>query len=231
MAGLPSPTFKPQAIPGPGVATLYTFGDSILDCGGYNAHGVHPGALLVRNRDDLFPEHAGRDLASGGPARLVHRAVDGATSHGLAAQARGLAPDADGIGLLTIGGNDLLAGLATDEGDGVERFRARVAAFLDALPLPRVLVGTVYDPTFGDDRLNFLGVDPTLPRRNLARVNAALRELGEARGACVDVHAHFLKGDASWFTRVIEPSLRGASEVRAAFLPHVLAATARPRTA
>src|SRR5207248_1660995 len=44
--------------------TLYTFGDSILDCGHYNAHGVTPGGLLVRNDDRLFPEFRGRDLAT-----------------------------------------------------------------------------------------------------------------------------------------------------------------------
>ena len=58
--------------------TLYTFGDSILDCGGYNDYGVHPGQLLVRNDDRLFPEFRGQDLSSRGPARLVHRAQDGA---------------------------------------------------------------------------------------------------------------------------------------------------------
>src|SRR4051812_34998426 len=31
--------------------TLYTFGDSILDCGGYNPNGIDPGQLLVRNDD------------------------------------------------------------------------------------------------------------------------------------------------------------------------------------
>jgi hypothetical protein len=36
--------------------TLYTFGDSILDCARYNELGVHPGQLLVQNDDRLFPE-------------------------------------------------------------------------------------------------------------------------------------------------------------------------------
>ncbi|HEX5749153.1 MAG TPA: hypothetical protein VFZ09_23120 [Archangium sp.] len=30
----------------------------------------------------------------------------------------------------------------------------------------------------------------------------------------IDLHAHFLGGEASWFTSTIEPSPRGASEVR-----------------
>ena len=42
-------------------------------------------------------------------------------------------------------------------------------------------------------------------------------------GALVDLHAHFLTGDPSWFTEIIEPSLVGASEVRRCFLDHVLA--------
>jgi hypothetical protein len=42
----------------------YTFGDSILDCGRYNAYGVHPGQLIVRNDDRLFPEFKGLDLSS-----------------------------------------------------------------------------------------------------------------------------------------------------------------------
>jgi hypothetical protein len=38
----------------------------------------------------------------------------------------------------------------------------------------------------------------------------------------VHLHQHFLTGDPSWVTQTIEPSLRGASEVRAAFLPDVI---------
>jgi hypothetical protein len=46
--------------------------------------------------------------------------------------------------------------------------------------------------------------------------------MAEKYGALVDLHAHFLKGDPSWYTHTIEPSLTGASEVRRAFLPHIL---------
>jgi hypothetical protein len=102
------------------------------------------------------------------------------------------------------------------------RLLAALDDFLRALTVRPVLVGNVYDPSFGDDRNNFLGVDPALARRNHGRMNAALAELGRRYGAAVDLHGHFLTGDPAWFTRTIEPSLVGASEVRRAFLPSVL---------
>ncbi|MEH1814122.1 MAG: hypothetical protein V7K26_15905 [Nostoc sp.] len=46
------------------MVTLYTFGDSILDCERYNEFGIHPGQLLVQNDDRLFPEFLGQDLTS-----------------------------------------------------------------------------------------------------------------------------------------------------------------------
>src|SRR5215212_4357043 len=131
--------------------TLYTFGDSILDCGRYNAHGVHPGQLIVRNDDALFPDFRGKDLRSlRGAARLEHRAVDGATVAGLPAQARALKPAGNSAALLTIGGNDLLLGLARDSGAGIKSFERTLDRFLQGLPIRPVLLGTVYDPTFGD---------------------------------------------------------------------------------
>ena len=83
-------------------------------------------------------------------------------------------------------------------------------------------LGTVYDPTFGDDARNFLSVEAGLARANLNRMNAVIAQLAARYGQLVDLHRHFLGGDPSWFTHTIEPSLRGASEVRAAFLPAVL---------
>jgi hypothetical protein len=69
--------------------TLYAFGDSILDCGWYNAPGLNVGQLLVKNDDVLFPEFRGRDLCSYRTTRLIHCAVDGATVRDLARQAAG----------------------------------------------------------------------------------------------------------------------------------------------
>jgi len=202
--------------------TLYTFGDSILDCARYNELGVHPGQLLVQNDDRLFPEFQGQDLQSRGQARLEHRARDGATVTGLQSQAQGLHLKGRAMALITIGGNDLLRGLIRDTGEGIAAFADALDLFVQRLPIRPVLLGTVYDPTFGDDRRNFLGVEPTVARNNLQRINAVIENIASRYGHVVDLHAHFLTGDPSWFTATIEPSLRGASEVRRAFLPYVL---------
>ncbi|MBW3633751.1 MAG: SGNH/GDSL hydrolase family protein [Chloroflexi bacterium] len=216
---MPSASARDQCLP----LTLYTFVDSILDAWLYNVLGLHPGQLLVRNDDQLFPEFQGQDLSSYGPAQLEHRAVDGATVSSLPAQARNLASNEKSVAILTIGGNDLLRGLIIDRGPGIDAFATALDAFLRDLPIRPVLLGNVYDPTFGDDNLNFTGVTPTLARENHRRVNAAIAELANRYGALVDLHAHFLNGDPTWCTHIIEPSLRGTSEVRRCFLPRLLA--------
>jgi acyl-CoA thioesterase-1 len=202
--------------------TLYTFGDSILDCARYNELGVHPGQLLVHNDDRLFPEFQGQDLQSRGQARLEHRARDGATVTGLPSQVQGLHVEGRAMALITIGGNDLLRGLIRDTGEGIAAFDDALDLFVQRLPIRPVLLGTVYDPTGGDDQRNFLGVDAAVARKNLQRINAVIEKIANRYGHVVDLHAHFLTGDPSWFTATIEPSLRGASEVRRAFLPYVL---------
>ena len=199
--------------------TVWTFGDSVLDCGHYNPYGITPGQLIVRNDDALFPEFRGRDLASRGAARLMHRAVDGATVENLPAQAVGLGrPARPCVALLTVGGNDLLGGIAAGGQAEVDRFERQLQAFLETLPIRPVLVGTVYDPTFGDDRRNFLALPPALVRVQHRRINDVLRRAGRRYGRTVDLHEHFLHGSEDWFVRTIEPSLRGASEIRRAFL-------------
>lgn len=203
--------------------TLYTFGDSILDCGRYNEFGIHPGGLLVRNDDRLFPEFKGRDLLSRGFARLEHLAQDGATVRTLPGQAQGLDSVRRSVALLTVGGNDLLQGLVTDNGPGIKAFGQALDSFLENLPVRPVLIGNVYDPSFGDDANNFLGVDPKVARENHRQVNGILAKMGAKYGQLVDLHVHFLTGNPSWFTHTIEPSLIGASEVRRAFLRHLLA--------
>lgn len=217
-----SPAIDPARTPRSGDAqslfTLYTFGDSILDCRWHNDYGLDPGQLLVRNHDHLFPEFQGQDLSSSGPVRLAHRTMDGATVADLPRQ---------GVAILTVGGNDLLRGLLIDRGPGIDAFAAALDAFVHDFPLRPVLIGNVYDPTFGDDTLNFTGVEPALVRENHRRLNAAIAEVAGRYGRLVDLHAHFLTGDLSWCTRTIEPSLRGASEVRRCFLPYLLAAQRR----
>ncbi|MBD2081582.1 SGNH/GDSL hydrolase family protein [Leptolyngbya sp. FACHB-17] len=204
------------------MVTLYTFGDSILDCGRYNESGVHPGQLLVQNDDRLFPEFQGQDLASRGPARLDHRARDGATVEGLQLQVQGLQVQEPAIALITIGGNDLLGGLIGDRGVGMTTFANALDRFVQHLPIRPVLLGNVYDPTLGDDNRNFLGIEAKVARKNLERMNRAVADIAHRYGQLIDLHAHFLSGDLSWFTATIEPSLKGASEVRRAFLPYVL---------
>src|SRR3954468_20819006 len=87
--------------------TLVTFGDSILDCGHYNSAGVHPAAQILRNDDARFPEFRGQDLASRHPAKLAHRARDGATVDGLMSQLERIGRiEAPGAIMLTVGGND-----------------------------------------------------------------------------------------------------------------------------
>ncbi|MBD2033714.1 SGNH/GDSL hydrolase family protein [Leptolyngbya sp. FACHB-321] len=202
--------------------TLYTFGDSILDCGHYNEFGVHPGQLLVQNDDRLFPDFKGQDLASRSSARLEHRAYDGATVTRLPAQTQGLRVEGTALALITVGGNDLLQGLIQDTGAGITTFATALDTFVQQLPIRPVLLGNVYDPTLGDDSRNFSGVDPAIARKNLQRMNTAIQQIATRYGQLVDLHAHFLQGDPSWFTATIEPSLRGASEIRRAFLPFVL---------
>lgn len=204
------------------MTTLYTFGDSILDCGRYNEFGVHPGQLLVQNDDRLFPDFKGQDLASRSSARLEHRARDGSTVANLPAQVQGLRVEGTAIALITVGGNDLLQGLIQDTGAGITTFATALDTFVQQLPIRPVLLGNVYDPTLGDDSRNFSGVDPAIARKNLQRMNTAIQQIANRYGQFVDLHAHFLQGDPSWFTATIEPSVRGASEVRRAFLPYVL---------
>jgi len=201
--------------------TLVTFGDSVLDCGRYNAHGVTPGQLLVANDDTLFPEFTGQDLACHGGGQLVHRAVDGATSADLAFQGRRLDVASPAVALLSIGGNDLLWSVGRNVSPDPNGFADRLDAFLAGIQIRPVLIATIYDPTFGDDRRAFLDVDPEPLRRSHRQFNEVLAQAAARVGRLVDLHRHFLSGDPSWFTHDIEPSLIGASEIRRCFWPAV----------
>lgn len=219
--------------------TIHTFGDSVLDCARYNEARVHPAALLIRNNDRIYPEWRGRDLfhTKERPLFLDHRATDGATAEDLFAQTSQMhiADDEDHIAIISVGGNDLLTYMGHNSkwawGNALWTFRHYLVSFVDLIAgrMPTFVLN-VYDPSMGNDENNILGVEPYMleevakeMRKRHVAVNA------EIAGACVanrahyvDLHKHFLdNGDETWFTNVIEPSLIGASEVRAVLWPRV----------
>lgn len=59
------------------------------------------------------------------------------------------------------------------------------------------------------------------PRAALC-ANHALQEMAPRYGSLVDIYGHFLAGERSWLTAIIEPSLEGASEVRAEGKTHIM---------
>lgn len=225
------------------MSQLYVaLGDSISIDDYAGGHGRGGASLLFRNRDDDFPEWAGRDLRSAGFDRMLMLAADGAIAEDVEVQVdrlvySGLSPD---VMTVTFAGNDLMGvitGWKTVEQTMTEVAK-RGAAFLGRLrqnfPQAQVIVGTIYDPTDGTARSgDWL---PEWPEgvSVLAEFNSLLKRLANDEGyAVADIHGRFLGhgvtvGDigqpdarpadrALFYTRAIEPNAWGASEVRAAF--------------
>lgn len=201
----------------------------------------HSGAvsLLYQNDDILWPEFKGRDLRTLHPGIIFDRRRDDLTADGA------MLPDVERSQLhhltsndertlvtLTIGGNDLLSSIGrTDAADDLAtrllgRLSAILGSILKARPYSLVLLGTVYDPSDGTETL----YGQHLPReaRWLDEYNAGIRELAskidEVRLA--DIHHHFMGHGMTappadrwyWSRSIIEPSARGASEVRRLWL-------------
>lgn len=151
------------------VLNLFTFGDSVLDCSIYNEHSLDPAKLIIKNDDKLFPEFANKDLTNifKGKIILNHFALDDSETHCLKKQAQKVEiseiKNTYSIAIITIGGNDLLDKDIYKPGN-LEIFEKNVKDFIENLPIRPVFIGSVYDPTFGDDSLNFLGVDPKIAR-------------------------------------------------------------------
>ena len=199
-------------------------------------------SLLVRNRDDDFPEWVGRDLG-GLPWRLL--ATDGATTqtlleHQLPRMAQlGGKPS---IVTLTIGGNDV-AGCYGDTSMAMHAIKTvgkRVARALDRLerltqPSAQVVVGTVYDPSDGTGDAARVGLPPWPDVVEvLAHLNDTLGQVATQHGAgTAEIHSRFLghglaagnpaqsdphpENRSLWYCNIIEPNAWGADAVRAAF--------------
>jgi lysophospholipase L1-like esterase len=194
--------------------------------------------LLHRNRDDDFPDWAGRDLHTLGYT-TQNLARDGAT---IAAVLGTQIPQIHGrpdLVTLSMGGNDLMGayGDTAAARDVISAVADRADRILDTLRAvagsgATIVVSTVYDPSDGTGALPGAG----LPRWSdgpglLAELNAVLEAAADRHGALVaDVHAHFhghgaASGDpaqpdprpansALWFCGVIEPNAYGAHQIR-----------------
>ncbi len=194
--------------------------------------GLGAASLLHRNRDDLFPEFARRDLAALFPGiEVSNLSADGATTDAvLHHQVSRLRPHHDGEALVTLtaGGNDLLALVGSPPAVGAAGVRATLARMHEIveavrrhLPRSHVVVTTVYDPTDGSGRLDHLQLSPD-EIGWLTEFNAGLRALARPGVAIADAHAHFLGHGLTaarperwyWSQSPIEPGIVGAGELR-----------------
>lgn len=192
-------------------------------------------SLLYKNDDAFWPEFRGRDLHTALPSLTFEDLTsDGATTQSLLRQVdRVSKSERSTLATITAGGNDLLGEIGyRGSGNPVlaieERLRAGIGRLLELRPNAVVLVGTVYDPSDGTNRLP--GYQRALDREAemLSEYNAFVRELAtsDPRLRLADIHQHFLghgltaPEDARWYLResIIEPSARGASEVRRLWL-------------
>jgi lysophospholipase L1-like esterase len=224
------------------VARLYVaLGDSMSIDAYAGGAGRGAASLLHRNRDEDFPDWAGRDLHTLG-YHLRNLTRDGATSVGVL---RGQLPALDAgpdLVTLTMGGNDLMTAYGdtraaqatiTTVANHAEEVLGQVRAA--AGPETPVVVTTVYDPSDGTGSVpaDMLPPWPDGPRL-VGALNAALIDIAHRHGALVaDVHAHFRGHGAAvgdpgqphprphdrrlWYCGVIEPNAWGAHEIRCAW--------------
>jgi lysophospholipase L1-like esterase len=192
-------------------------------------------ALLYRNDDVRWPDFTGRDLAHRCPGVVfTDRTEDGALIEDVrSGQLDRLGHDLHDHGILvtlTAGGNDLLDALFAGRPlervvPGIERDYTELVNLLRGeMPRATLVLTTVYDPTDGTRVLPRLEELGRLPLEYLARFNGHVRETAaRTPGALVgDVHRHFLGHGITaaglecwyWSPSPIEPSARGASEIR-----------------
>ena len=201
--------------------------------------GLGAVSLLYRNDNEAWPEFQGQDLVTLCPGiELDSLPVDGGITSDVLADQLPQLGDGDSrptLVTLTVGGNDLLQLLRPDVGppslDDADVILARIDLALDRLeglfPDRTVLLGTVYDPSDGGDRLMGLPLGPA-ERAILARVNDGIRDLAarKPRVLLADIAEHFAgHGFAApsterwyWPHMIIEPSARGACELRRLWL-------------
>lgn len=195
-------------------ATFLALGDSILS-DDYPGPLRGAAALVYRNVDRDFAEFRGRDLASLGDNDFVNLTRSGFQ---LPDVEKSLGNLDDNVAvnwlLLSVGGNDLLAGdchpaeFEAAYGTFVRDLRAR-------FPHARFAIVNAYDPTDGTGLVESSRARGLAPRPQLLTgldwLNGVIGR--HAQKDLVDIYSHF-RGHPDWFQRDIEPNGRGASEVR-----------------
>jgi lysophospholipase L1-like esterase len=193
-------------------------------------------SLLFKNSEEHWPDDVGDDLTSMFPGiDATNLATDGATiGEVFGEQLPQLEDSTDRLLVtLTVGGNDLLSAFGNRQRrDVLERIVGDIAEAYDFLvdmlrgrfPNAVIILTTIYDPSDGTGRIPGVYDDrPALPLDLLDRFNDHIRTL--ARGTpnilLADAHRHFLGHGVTserdqwyWKRSLIEPSARGASEIR-----------------
>ena len=194
-------------------------------------------SLLYQNDDVRWPGEQGADLVTRYPGIVLQNlAGDGATIGDVFGEQLTQLDDSDEETLVTlsVGANDLLSAfankpraslLARIAQDVAEAYELLLDAIRRARPNALILLSSLYDPSDGLGRIpGILENAGTLPLHVLDGFNAHVRRLAEGtpQVAFADVHAHFAGHGASavegdrWYWRrsMIEPSARGAHEIR-----------------
>jgi hypothetical protein len=196
---------------------------------------VGSASLLYRNNDELWPEFKGRDLVHAGYDTIEVLAQDNARMPDVLGNQLPVAAENADLITLTIGGNDLLYIL--------EKFRTMEEIEAEARALPKeyawmidrlhhhapkatIMCTSVFDPTDGTGLFRPEG--SKVPIHLLYELNEGIQQTCRERSFTrfADVCKHFsghgmtAAGEDRWFWSgsVIEPSARGASEIRRVWL-------------
>jgi lysophospholipase L1-like esterase len=203
---------------------------------------VGSAALFYRNDPRLFPEFDGRDLITQFPRmEYANLCLDGATCEDLLSETRlkdiSHFSRSRSLITLTLGGNDLLGVFRSSPGRSAEslvpefaqvmsRYNAVLETLKQRLPNSVLMLTTVFDPTDGTGIMPLASplYQQSLPIEFLNRFNDHVRQSTDAHSALLaDVHKHFLGHGAEcgasenfwyWKASPIEPSWRGAGEIR-----------------
>jgi len=198
-------------------------------------------SLFYRNDAERWPDEVANDLVTFYPGiELLNLATDAATIGDVFGEQLTQVEDTDEpvVLTLTIGTNDLLSATANKPkrplldritADIAEAYDFLVDALRGRFPNGTLIVNTLYDPSDGTGVLTGRGDNrDALPADVLDRMNDHIRALsvGTPRVLLADLHAHFLGHGATvaeaerWYWRrsMLEPSARGASEIRRLWL-------------